>query len=169
MVLLKRIKSYFVRKEIEQLSKKKRSFPLKVESILLFLDAVENPGEIEKKIRGIIQKKWPNVKTQCVFFSSKKRNKNVAILDHILYSNDFNLFSNFKHRNQKEILIKPYDLLINLSETKLPQIEKCLLKSKAKYNIGPGGKEMYPFHDFMVNAESKLPEKKLETILLYLV
>ncbi len=169
MVLFKRIKSYFVRKELEQLSKKNRSFPLKIESILLFLDAIENPIHIEKKIRDILQKKWPNVQTQCVFFSPKKRSKNIAILDHILYSNDFNIFSSFKHRNQKDILTKPYDLLINLSETKLPQIEKCLLKSKVKYIVGPGGKNMYPYHDFMVNADSKDTLQKLETILTYLV
>lgn len=168
--MLKRIKSYILRREIDQKSAKNRTFPSSLKTICLYLDDIELKNPLESKLQKLVWEKWNSeIQVEFVYFSTKKRTSKTKPERNILYTNDFTFFLGLKSKQYKNLITKNYDLLINLSETTLPHIEKCLFRSKASFIIGPGGQNMYPYHDFMVNTTSKDPIEKLSAIVTYLV
>lgn len=167
MVFFSKIKSFILQKELLKTSSSPRSFPLKVNSVKLFIN--EQDLDFEQKIRSILQQKWgAHLEITYIYFSPKKRARKEPLIPNIIYSNDFSLFLSPKHQEHKKIIVSPSDLVINLSNTN-EIIKKCLLKNKKSYIIGPGGKDMVMYHHFMVNSSSEQVIDKLNTIISYLV
>lgn len=104
----------------------------KIENVIVFVDDLEEVGELSKELCGKLKIKNNNLNFLIFQDKNDKQNEDIRLFT----SRDFGWYGSVKSPHLKSFLTKRYDLLINYSKVENVYVNTLILQCNSGFRIG---------------------------------